>query len=126
MTEPQPDADCAFCRIAAGTAPADIRHEWPDALAFRPRRGGEHPNHLLVIPRVHVRDAGEDPSVTAAVMARAAELMAVLPDANIITSKGKHATQSVFHLHVHVLPRYAGDGLMLPWGLPKAREHARG
>lgn len=48
-------------------------------------------------------------------MRRAAELMAEHPDANIITSKGSLATQTVFHLHVHLVPRAAGDGLPLPW-----------
>ena len=48
-------------------------------------------------------------------MRRAAELMAERPAANLITSKGREATQSVFHLHVHVVPRAAGDGLPLPW-----------
>jgi len=52
---------------------------------------------------------------TATVMRRAAELMAELPAANIITSKGREATQSVFHLHVHVVPRQADDDLPLPW-----------
>lgn len=48
-------------------------------------------------------------------MRRAAELMAELPAANLITSKGDAATQSVLHLHVHVVPRQADDDLPLPW-----------
>ncbi|HEY3477867.1 MAG TPA: HIT domain-containing protein, partial [Streptomyces sp.] len=69
----------------------------------------------LVVPRVHVADAGVDPDVTAAVMRRAAELAGVVESANIITSVGAAATQTVFHLHVHVVPRRVGDGLALPW-----------
>lgn len=107
--------NCAFCAIAAGEAPAVIVREWPDALAVRPRSGGVNAGHVFVLPRVHVEDAGTDPEVTAAVMRRAAELMAELPAANMITSKGREATQSVFHLHVHVVPRQGGDGLPLPW-----------
>ncbi|AEM88960.1 HIT family protein [Streptomyces violaceusniger] len=107
--------NCVFCAIAAGTSPAVIVREWPDALAVRPRSGGVNASHVLVMPRVHVEDAGEDPDVAALVMRRAAELMAERPAANIITSKGEAATQSVFHLHVHVLSREAGDGLPLPW-----------
>lgn len=68
-----------------------------------------------MLPRVHVEDAGNDPETTAAVMRRAAELMAEHAAANLITSKGEPATQSVFHLHVHVVPRADGDGLPLPW-----------
>lgn len=106
---------CAFCSIAAGEASATIVREWPDALAVRPRSGGVNEGHVFVLPRVHVEDAGTDPDVTAAVMRRAAELLAEHPAANIITSKGREATQSVFHLHVHVVPRQDGDGLPLPW-----------
>ncbi|MFJ2568926.1 HIT family protein [Streptomyces halstedii] len=106
---------CVFCAIAAGEAPADIVREWDDAVAVRPRSGGCTPGHVFVLPRVHVEDAGTDPEVTVAVMRRAAELMAVLPAANLITSKGVEATQSVFHLHVHVVPRQDGDNLPLPW-----------
>ncbi|MBT1183922.1 HIT family protein [Streptomyces sp. CJ_13] len=106
---------CVFCAIAAGEAPAAIVREWPDALAIRPRSGGVNDGHVFVLSRVHVQDAGTDPEVTVAVMRRAAELMAELPAANLITSKGTEATQSVLHLHVHVVPREADDGLPLPW-----------
>ncbi|MEU6503899.1 HIT domain-containing protein [Streptomyces californicus] len=105
---------CIFCAIAVGEAPAAIVREWNDALAVRPRSGGVNPGHVFVLPRVHVEDAGTDPEVTAAVMRRAAELMAEHPAANLITSKGAAATQSVYHLHVHVVPQI-DDGLPLPW-----------
>jgi histidine triad (HIT) family protein len=70
-----------------------------------------------VLPTTHVRDAGEDPDVTATVMRKAAMLTRlILPaDFNIITSAGPSATQTVFHLHVHLVPRVPGDGLALPW-----------
>ncbi|MEV8248391.1 HIT domain-containing protein [Streptomyces rochei] len=107
--------NCVFCAIAAGEAPAIIVREWPDAMAVRPRSGGVHSRHVFVLPRVHVEDASTDPEVTAVVMCRAAELMAEHPAANLITSKGEAATQSVFHLHVPVVPRQEGDRLPLPW-----------
>ncbi|NGN70289.1 HIT family protein [Streptomyces sp. A7024] len=106
---------CVFCSIAAGHTPAEIVREWPDALAIRPRSGGVNAGHLLVLPRTHVQDAGDNLEVTAAVMRRAAELLAEHPAANLITSKGAEATQTVYHLHVHVVPRQADDGLPLPW-----------
>ncbi len=71
--------------------------------------------HQLFIPKEHVADAGVDPTVTARVMQAASEYAATLPSANIITSKGKDATQSISHLHVHVVPRKEGDNLQLPW-----------
>jgi histidine triad (HIT) family protein len=109
--------DCAFCDIVSGVGPATIVREWPDAVAFLPI-GPVIPDggHILVVPRRHVADAVEDPAVTAAVMARAAELAAGHEASNILTSVGAAATQSVFHLHLHVIRRAAGDRLMVPWG----------
>lgn len=103
---------CAFCNIVLGTASAIIVREWPDALAIVPLNPVTD-GHLLIIPKAHVTDACEDPVVTGAVMQRAVEL----PDrpCNLITSVGRAATQSVFHLHIHVVPRQFGDGLALPW-----------
>ena len=73
------------------------------------------PGHVLVIPHAHVSDVGEQPAVSARTMTCAAELAATLPAANVITSKGAVATQTVFHLHLHVVPRQDSDGLPLPW-----------
>jgi histidine triad (HIT) family protein len=109
--------ECVFCRIVRDEAPADIVRAWPDnaqcaVLAFVPL----HPvaeGHLLVVPVTHVADALENPLVTAAVMRRAVEL-AEAP-CNLITSVGVEATQSVRHLHVHIVPRRKDDGLALPW-----------
>ncbi|GES28208.1 RNase adapter RapZ [Streptomyces angustmyceticus] len=106
---------CAFCRIVSGAASARLVREWPEALAIVPRRAVV-PGHLLVVPRRHVRDATTDPAVTAAVMQRAAELGAeVAGDLNLITAVGPAAAQTVFHAHVHLVPRRDGDGLVLPW-----------
>lgn len=103
---------CVFCEIVEGKSPAKIVREWEDAVALidaNPIVDG----HMLVIPRKHVTDVTEDPDVSSAVMRAAAEL-AEAP-CNIITSAGSEATQTVFHLHLHVVPRTAHDGLALPW-----------
>lgn len=106
---------CPFCEIVHRRAPAEIVHTWPDAIAIRPLNPVVD-GHLLVIPRGHVNDALEDPVVTSAVMARAAELGRLYGcDLNLITSVGPAATQTVRHLHVHVVPRREGDGILLPW-----------
>lgn len=94
-------AACVFCSIVAGRSPAVVVREWGDVIAIRPL-DPVTPGHLLVIPHTHVADVGEDPVVSARTMACAA-------------SKGTDATQTVFHLHVHVVPRRAEDALPLPW-----------
>lgn len=113
MENKETGTPCVFCEIAARRAPATIVREWPDALAFRPRRGGVTDGHILVIPKQHVRDVTEDPQASAVAMTAAAELAE--PPCNIITSAGSDATQTVYHLHLHIVPRRAGDGLALPW-----------
>ena len=110
----QPAGSCPFCRIVDGTASARIIREWPDALAIVPI-DEVTAGHALVIPKVHVADVAVDPRVSAITMHRAAELATEHGACNIITSRGESATQSVFHLHLHVLPRADGDGLVLPW-----------
>lgn len=105
--------DCPFCAIVAGRAPAEIFHEWDDALAIVPLNPVTE-GHLLVIPKVHVADVGHDPEVSATTMLRAAQL-AASQWCNVITSRGRVATQSVYHLHLHLVPRSEGDGLALPW-----------
>lgn len=109
MTEP-----CPFCAIIAGRAPANIVEEWPEAIAILPHNPVVE-GHVLVIPRKHVPDFVADPKVSAATMQCAAELVAGLGSYNLITSKGRPATQSVLHLHLHLVPRAEDDGLALPW-----------
>lgn len=117
------ESPCVFCEIAAGLAPAHVVHEWPDAVAFVPRNPVTVEGHILVIPRCHVQDAFEDPVVYGMVSARAAELGALeFPSANLITSIGQPATQTVFHLHVHLALRTEGDGLPLLWTPQQERE----
>jgi histidine triad (HIT) family protein len=106
-----------FCAIANGRAPARFVYTWPDALAFVPLNPVTE-GHTLVIPRKHVTDFAADPEVSAATMRRAAEAASgIRPDGpmNLITSWGAAATQSVPHLHLHLVPRAENDGLALPW-----------
>lgn len=118
---------CVFCQIIAdptrqtpgvgGTVAV-----WPDAIAIEPL-GPVVDGHILVIPRAHVANFIVDPLVSAVAMARAAELahLAHIFPANLITSAGVEATQSVFHLHIHIVPRKANDGLALPWYSGKSK-----
>lgn len=112
---------CVFCEIAAGRAPAKHYGRWISTVVFEPLNPVV-PGHMLVAPRQHVSDAVEDPRVTATTMHDAAMVVEYLrriddryASVNIITSVGAPATQTVFHLHVHIVPRREGDGLSLPW-----------
>ena len=108
------ELDCVFCAIVAYEAPALVLYRWPEALAIVPLEPVTF-GHVIVLPKVHVADYTSDPAVSAQVMARAAQV-APYPS-NLITSAGAVATQTVQHLHLHVVPRRGGDGLGLPWGV---------
>lgn len=104
---------CVFCDLITAR-----EHEGEhDEVTWFPPLNPVTPGHLLVAPRRHVSDALEDPELTGRVMAEAAILASFrrLHPCNIMTSVGRAATQSVFHLHLHIVPRAEGDGLMLPW-----------
>jgi len=112
---------CVFCRIIRGDEPATVVRRWPDAVAIIPLNPVVD-GHLLVIPVEHVEDFTTVPRITGAVMARAAEI-AVRP-CNLIASAGREATQSVFHLHAHIVPRAEDDGIALPWYSGRRRRRA--
>jgi histidine triad (HIT) family protein len=107
---------CIFCAIARGDAPARVIHEDDRTLAFMdlfPLTRG----HALVIPKVHSEnlfDASiEDVTAvtrTAQTVAQAAMRAYGADGLNLLQTNGVAAMQTVFHLHVHVLPRYVGDG----------------
>ena len=108
-----PGPDCPFCaRIAAGEYDAGSGY----AVTFEPLNPVVA-GHRLFVSRRHCADALQWPIVTGKVMEYAA-LWAVghqMAPCNFITSCGTVATQSVFHLHIHLVPRSDGDGLALPW-----------
>jgi len=111
------EAACPFCAIARGDAEApELIAEEPEWLAFFPPEPATL-GHTLVIPREHVADvwqASEDVACQLAVAATRVgrALRAVLdPDGlNLITSAGAAAEQTVFHAHLHVVPRWRDDG----------------
>lgn len=107
---------CVFCDIVAERAPATVVRSTATSLIIVPL-SPVTPGHVLVIPRLHVADAATDPGVTSHTMFDASVYAAEHHEQfNILTSAGEAATQSVFHLHVHVVPRAVDDMLMLPWG----------
>jgi len=115
------DPDCIFCKILAGELPARIIDEDERTIAFMdiaPATRG----HALVIPREHTADLlSVDPEDLRAVAAAARRLAARVKDrlgadgVNLLNSCGPAAWQTVFHFHIHVIPRYDDDPLRLPW-----------
>ena len=114
-------SDCIFCAIVAGEAPAEILDSDEHTVSFmdiNPATVG----HALVIPKRHSADLIEIPTEdlerTSVAARRLAERMreTLAPDGfNVINACGPVAWQSVFHFHLHVVPRYADDPLELPW-----------
>ncbi len=115
------DPDCIFCKIVGGELPARIVDEDDRTIAFMdiaPATRG----HALVIPRAHAGDllsVGADDlqavALAAQRLARRAKERLGADGVNLINSCGAAAWQTVFHFHVHVIPRYDGDPLKLPW-----------
>ncbi|MFV8050293.1 HIT family protein [Mycobacterium sp. 48b] len=123
---------CVFCAIVAGEAPAIRIYEDDDYLGIldiRPFTRG----HTLVIPKQHTLDLTDTPAETVAEMARigqriarAARLSGLHADGNnIVINDGKAAFQSVFHIHLHVVPRQAGDKLSFVKGMVVRRDPDR-
>ena len=114
-------SDCLFCGIVAGDVPGQIVDSDEHTVAFmdiNPATRG----HALVVPRAHSDDlmdiSDEDLARTMAAARRLAGRMkeTLEPDGfNILNSCGAAAWQTVFHFHVHVVPRYEDDPLELPW-----------
>ncbi|MCE1178569.1 MAG: HIT family protein [Micrococcales bacterium] len=106
---------CVFCAIVAGESEAALVAETESALAFLDSRP-LFPGHALVVPRTHVPTLPELPApLLAAVMGLAQQIAAVMPAAlgaqGTFVAMNNVVSQSVPHLHVHVVPRTKGDGL---------------
>lgn len=107
-------SDCIFCRIVSGEIPSRQVYADERAVAFldvAPFKRG----HTLVVPRRHVPDALADADALASLAPAVQAVGRLLTDRlgasglNVVTNVGADAGQSVFHLHVHLVPRYADD-----------------
>lgn len=112
-------SDCAFCRIIQDDDPADIVETGRYYVAFRPLEPYTR-RHVLFVPRRHAQNAVQAPALAAHLFDRAARyLRAQGPQGNLLTSSGPYATQTIDHLHVHVIPR--GPSCELPSDWPWMR-----
>jgi histidine triad (HIT) family protein len=115
------DPDCLFCKIIAGEVPSQQLDEDERTYSFmdiNPATRG----HALVIPKAHAKNLLEiGPDDLSAVALAAQKLAKRMPErlgadgVNLINACGSAAWQTVFHFHIHVIPRYADDPLRLPW-----------
>jgi len=119
---PDASADCIFCKIVRREALASIVAEDAETLAFLDIRPLT-PGHTLVIPRRHAADLGELPAVLGGkVFGMAMAVAAAMrrsglkcEGVNIYVADGRAAGQEVLHVHLHVVPRFKGDGFGLPF-----------
>lgn len=117
------DSECIFCKIVAGDIPCFKLYEDERTLAFMDINPGNE-GHALVITKEHWEDIYAVPADLFAATAKTLQKVAkavnktLSPDGiNLVQANGKGAAQSIFHFHMHVLPRKLGDELKLNWGL---------
>jgi diadenosine tetraphosphate (Ap4A) HIT family hydrolase len=123
MPSGEGQADCIFCRILAGEAPATFLHRDHVCAVFMDIRP-VNPGHVLIIPIAHQPYLRDTPPDTLAHMMRLARSFAAALRAsgircegvNLFLADGEAAMQEVFHCHLHVFPRFQGDGFGLRFG----------
>jgi histidine triad (HIT) family protein len=118
---------CVFCRIVAGRIPASVVYQDEQTIAFMDI-GSVNPGHMLVAVKAHVENVfGLDDELAAAAMRTTARMAraikrAIAPEGvNLFQANGAAADQTVFHFHIHVLPRRLGDGMKLVWPVKNPR-----
>lgn len=115
--------DCIFCKIVSGEIPAEKVYEDEHTLAFLDLHPS-NPGHTLVVPKEHSRNVLDSHPDTLAHMIHTAQKIAVVlknigaEGVNIISNNETAAGQVIFHTHLHIIPRYADDGLALWHGKP--------
>ena len=114
-------SNCVFCRIVAKEIPAATVYEDEHTLAFMDA-GQVNPGHVLVAAKGHAENLYElNDAQAGALLRTAARVARAIRDAyqpqglSVYQANGKAAWQSVFHYHMHLLPRHEGDGMTLTW-----------
>jgi histidine triad (HIT) family protein len=114
-------SDCVFCGIVAGKIPATVVHDDADTIAFMDI-GSVNPGHVLVASKKHVENIYQLDEATGAAVGRSLVRVAhaigeaFSPEGlSQYQANGKLAGQTVFHYHVHLVPRRRGDGMKIDW-----------
>ena len=121
-------SDCLFCKIIGGSIPSRKVYEDDETLAFLdifPANRG----HTLVIPKKHSVDVHDTDAATYGLVASSAKKVADLLQAtlgsegtSVFQMSREAGWQTVFHLHIHVIPRWSGDSLHKPWDIKAATD----
>lgn len=115
------DENCIFCKIAAGEIPSSTLYE-DDMFRVILDLGPANAGHALILPKEHFKDVTElDEAYAAKILPLAAKIGTAQRKAlgadgfNVVQNNGTAAGQTVFHFHVHVIPRYDTDAPMIAW-----------
>ena len=114
---------CIFCKIVDGKAPSSNVYEDDICLAFMDIQP-VNPGHVLVVPKVHFTDLADLPANIGAYLFQVAQQIALtLPKTGVksegvdlFLAHGEAAGQEIFHVHLHVIPRFSGDGFGFRFG----------
>ena len=120
MTESQSPSNCVFCKILSGEEPASIVYRDDSCVAFMDIKP-INPGHVVVVPTEHGAGLSDVSEESAAQMMRVSRKVAAALQAsgvrcegvNLFLSDGRAAFQDIFHVHMHVIPRWQGDGFGL-------------
>jgi histidine triad (HIT) family protein len=115
--------DCVFCRIVNGTTPESVVYADEKVLAFMDIQP-VNPGHVLIIPKVHASGLSDLDEETGAHLFKVGMRIAgavkrsgvKCEGVNLLLSDGRAAFQEVFHVHLHVIPRFEGDNLHISFG----------
>jgi histidine triad (HIT) family protein len=114
---------CIFCQIIKGEAASSKLYEDDSCLAFMDIQP-VNPGHILIVPKMHFEDLSDLPARTGSQLFQVAQKIAlIIPKTdvkcegiNLFLAHGEAAGQEVFHVHLHVIPRYEGDGFGFRFG----------
>ncbi|MBQ8281825.1 MAG: HIT family protein [Lachnospiraceae bacterium] len=115
------DCNCIFCKIIEGSIPSSVVYEDNDFRAILDI-APSHKGHTIVLPKYHAANIFELPEdVAAKALPVVKKVAAAIEDetgcdgVNILQNNGVAAGQTVFHLHIHIIPRFEGDGILPVW-----------
>ena len=122
------DDNCIFCKLANGEIPTATLYEDDDFRVILDA-GPAAKGHALILPKEHYANLYElDEEVAAKVLPLAKKMITKLTDIlgcdgyNLVQNNGEAAGQTVFHFHLHMIPRYKDDGVGLTWKMGELTE----